>query len=184
MQQLGVDTSHFTGGTRYSRELLAQAVAQSTSVAGVLRHLGVVVAGGTHAHVSRKIKKFGLDTSHFQRYQGNKKQVSRLSAAQILVHDPAATKRRDPMRLRRALIETGRPYACERCGCDGTWQGESLTLHVDHISGDFRDNRAENLRFLCPNCHALTPNFAGRSKGVHGGRQALASPDGRAGAAA
>lgn len=43
-----------------------------------------------------------------------------------------------------------------------------LTLHIDHISGDFRDNRAANLRFLCPNCHAQTPNFAGRSRGRYG----------------
>lgn len=166
MRDLGVDTSHFTGGRRYTVEVLTEAVARSTSVAGVLRYLGRTQAGGTHAHVSRAIRRYGLDTTHFQRYPGPKKSVNRLSAEQILVCDPASMKRRDPMRLRRALVEIGRLYACERCGCDGRWQGESITLHVDHISGDFRDNTAGNLRFLCPTCHALTPNFAGRANAL------------------
>lgn len=39
-----------------------------------------------------------------------------------------------------------------------------MTLEVDHISGDFTDNRPQNLRFLCPNCHATTPTYC-RKKG-------------------
>jgi hypothetical protein len=39
-----------------------------------------------------------------------------------------------------------------------------MILVIDHINGDFHDNRAENLRFMCPNCHAQTWNFAGRGK--------------------
>ena len=67
--------------------------------------------------------------------------------------------------LTRALIESGRLYVCSMCGNDGTWLGVALTLDVDHIDGDFHNNEADNLRFLCPNCHRLTPNFAGRSRG-------------------
>lgn len=48
---------------------------------------------------------------------------------------------------------------------NGTWCGRKLTLHVDHIDGDFHNNLPENFRFLCPNCHNQTANFAGRSKG-------------------
>ena len=56
----------------------------------------------------------------------------------------------------------------------GQWQGETLTLHVDHINGDFHDNGIENLRFLCPNCHSQTPTFAGKHKGSYGGPSAPA----------
>ncbi len=41
------------------------------------------------------------------------------------------------------------PYEGAVCGCDGTWQGAPLTLEVDHMDGDYRNNAGDNLRFLC-----------------------------------
>jgi hypothetical protein len=52
---------------KYTRELLTEAVENSISIAGVLRYLGIPMAGGTHAHISRKLKRLGIDTSHFKR---------------------------------------------------------------------------------------------------------------------
>lgn len=59
------------------------------------------------------------------------------------------------------------PYVCAWCGLDGTWRGLPLTLEIDYIDGDSQNNRIENLRFLCPNCHRQTANFAGRSSGTY-----------------
>lgn len=56
------------------------------------------------------------------------------------------------------------PYECACCGNDGTWQGEVLTLHLDHINGINNDHRLENLRWLCPNCHAQTDTYTGHNK--------------------
>lgn len=86
---------------KYTRELLAEAVAASTSVAGVLRFLGLNQAGGTHAHISRRIKHHDIDTSHFVRFQNGAHKV-RLTADQLLVRRPRGATRAKPSFLKRA----------------------------------------------------------------------------------
>lgn len=51
---------------------------------------------------------------------------------------------------------TSRPDRCALCGTAPSWRDRPLTLEVDHVDGDWRNNRIENLRLLCPNCHAVT----------------------------
>lgn len=54
------------------------------------------------------------------------------------------------------------PYKCDLCGNTGSWNGQLLSLQLDHINGINNDNRLENLRFLCPNCHSQTETFSGK----------------------
>lgn len=71
--------------------------------------------------------------------------------------------------LRKVLTRlTG--YACDCCGISD-WNGKEITLQVDHINGLANDNRLENLRLICPNCHSQSNTFSGRNKGQ--GRAAL-----------
>lgn len=55
-------------------------------------------------------------------------------------------------------------YVCTECGLKDNWNGKIIILDLDHINGINSDNRLENLRFLCPNCHSQTPTYKGRNK--------------------
>ncbi|MFJ4812281.1 HNH endonuclease [Streptomyces longwoodensis] len=167
MRKVGVDVSHFEReGVKWTQQVLEPVVAESTSVGDVLRRLGLDVVGGHHAHISRKIKAYGLDTSHFRATapRGTPQEPRRPQA--LLVRQPPDRARRVPgSRLKRALTALGVPERCALCGIEAVWLGRPLPLEVDHIDGDWRDNRQENLRLLCPNCHSTTDTFRGRGKG-------------------
>ena len=64
----------------------------------------------------------------------------------------------------RKYLAEQRGYKCEECGISD-WQGKKLTLHVDHVDGNPADDRPENLRLLCPNCHSQTPFLGNANKG-------------------
>ncbi|MBQ0848741.1 HNH endonuclease [Streptomyces sp. BH-SS-21] len=167
MKKLGVDTSHFEReGARWTREILETAVSASTNMCEVLRRLGLEVVGGHHTHISRRVRAFGIDTSHFQAPSRRGETRRPRTPEALLVEQTGAHVRRIPSnRLRRAMTATGVRECCARCGTGPVWRGRPLPLEVDHIDGDWRDNRIGNLRFLCPNCHSTTDGYRGRSKG-------------------
>ncbi|MEU4036619.1 HNH endonuclease signature motif containing protein [Streptomyces collinus] len=171
MKKLGVDVSHFEReGVKWTREVLEAAVAVSTNMGEVLRRLGLEVVGGHHTHISRRIKAYGIDTSHFRMPTRRGKPCRARSPEDILVEQPTGRARRvQSDRLRWAMASTGIQERCASCGTEPVWRGRPLPLEVDHIDGNWRDNRIENLRFLCPNCHSVTDNYRGRGKAAGAG---------------
>ena len=68
--------------------------------------------------------------------------------------------------LKRIVIINGLlKYECALCKLSGNWNNKPIILQIDHINGNAVDNRIENLRILCPNCHSQTDSFGGRNKG-------------------
>lgn len=155
---------------KYSRAVLAPAVLASSSVAGVLRYLGLKQAGGSHAHIARRIVAHGLDTSHFTGRATNRgserKGGSQRKPPHLVLVKRERGARQNAVRLRRAMIESGVPYRCASCGGDAVWRGRPLVLQVEHKNRNWLDDRLENLEFLCPNCHSQTKGWCGSKGGT------------------
>ncbi|MFI8822293.1 HNH endonuclease [Streptomyces sp. NPDC053431] len=169
LDQFGIDTSHFRSGRRYGAELpprdeLVRAAACSQSLAGVLKQLGMPDNGASRTRVKRAMAAYDISCQHFvgQAHRRGVPSQSRKTAAEILVRREPGSHRAKTAQLRRALDELGVPHICQACGIGDSWQGRRLILEIDHTNGDRLDNRAENLRYLCPSCHSQTGTFSNR----------------------
>lgn len=140
---------------KYTRELLASAVAKSSSYSELMRNLGIRAAsGGSHSHLKRRVLEYGLDTSHFKgkMWALGSPPVNKKRPEEVLVV-LTGYRRANSHQLRRAMIESGVEFVC-KCGQGPRWKGAPLTLEVDHVDEDWRNCRLGNLQFLCPNCHS------------------------------
>ena len=119
---------------------------------------------GNFKTIRMAIERLGLDVSHFvgrSRGKGNKGGSTGRPLSEILV---AASSYSNSARLKLRLIREGLlKEVCVECGQVPFWNGKSLVLVLDHISGVNNDHRLENLRLLCPNCNSQTETFAGRN---------------------
>ena len=149
---------------KYSKEVLEEAVKKSISIAGVTRELGIKWNGSTHAYIRRRIDSFGIDRSHFLGQACNKggTTVTKKTWEQVLIKTKTG-RREAAFRLKRALIESGVKYQCVECEVIDVYNNKPISLHIDHIDGDWSNNTKGNLRFLCPNCHSQTPNFGNKN---------------------
>jgi 5-methylcytosine-specific restriction endonuclease McrA len=158
---------------RWTDAQFVRAVAASRSVAQVLKTLGLNATGANYHTVWSTVQRLALDTTHWTGQTSNRGPLhvggsEKLPAKTVLAYDRCKGQKEKVSKLRRAMLELGVLEVCIVCGLSPEWQGHHLRLAVDHKNGNSLDNRLDNLRFLCPNCHSQTANFGIRNIGWRG----------------
>lgn len=138
-------------------------VKSSSTYKEALEFFGLQNKGNNYVALKRRIKELKIDHGHFLSRIDSSIRTNKVSKEKFINEHLIKGRSLNSMRLKKRLVEFNLlEYRCDKCDNSGTWQGEELSLQLDHINGDNIDNRLENLRFLCPNCHSQTPNFAGK----------------------
>ena len=156
---------------RYTKEWLEELCAESFSYAEGLRKAGRKQGGGAQDTLKRKIAEYEIDISHFtgQGWNGHSNTTTKTGSKEKYQLEEVFCKNSPvTQKVLRGYVERHNilEYKCVNCGCDGNWQGGKISLEIDHENGDNTDNTVENLRYLCPNCHALTDTYRGKNKAL------------------
>ncbi|MFH1947346.1 MAG: HNH endonuclease [Candidatus Magasanikbacteria bacterium] len=150
---------------KWTKSQLKKEARDSTSIRQVIKNLGLKPAGGNYSQIKKFLDLYNIDTSHFKGKAWNKGMrgigVYRTKLEDILVKNSCYQS----YKLKKRLFAKGIKKAeCEFCGWHKYSDDGRLPLELDHINGDNSDNRLENLRVLCPNCHSLQPTHRGRNR--------------------
>lgn len=149
---------------KLSDEQFVELLKKSSTISEVLFKLGYTVKGNSwgYSQVKRRMDDLNLDYSIFK----GKSAVIKTGRLNNVRKEDILKENCKHQRtvLRRYIIKNNLiPYKCAICGCT-EWQGKTLSLELDHINGINNDNRLENLRFLCPNCHSQTSTYGSRNQ--------------------
>ncbi len=143
-----------------TNERLAEIIIESKTLKDASRHPEMDM---TYRILRNRVKKLGLDTSHFKQTGRTGEPVNKIPLELILVEDSSYEC---TSRIKVRLISEGYKLPiCESCGIGEVWNGKPLTLQLHHVNGKNRDHRIENVQLLCPNCHTQTETYVSRNSG-------------------
>ncbi len=143
-------------------------VSQTYSSAEACRRLGMVGTSGSTTRFRKFLDNKQIDYSHWTSQRWSKDKTS--------LDDDRLRKTKDKSLIftdnsnasssyvRKLLLKHKlKDYKCESCNLSNEWNGKQINLQMDHINGNRKDHRLENLRWLCPNCHSQTDTFCARN---------------------
>jgi predicted RNA-binding Zn-ribbon protein involved in translation (DUF1610 family) len=153
----------------YTKEKLEDVVKNSNTYRQVLLVFNRNQSSRSYKCLKDKLKEFDINTEHFltpseytklMYVEGNLNKKNNLD---IFVENSSTSR---SCVKKRIIDENLIDYKCFKCGNDGEWMGNKISLILDHINGVNNDHRLENLRFLCPNCNATLKTHCVGSKGL------------------
>lgn len=145
--------------TSWTDSDLKAATSRALCFSDVLREINVVLSGNTMALVKKRMREIQVDTSHFD-VKAVRRRATEKKREATVVNIFCEMSNVSQGTVRRAAKRVILPHACSECSNDGFHNGKVLKLQLDHRNGIRNDNRYENLRWLCPNCHSQTDTYS------------------------
>ena len=168
LKKYDIDCTHFetyfdgkyTRVNKFTKEQIIEVVKNNDKWIDIMKAFGYISCAHVE-HIKTKLVNLGIDFSHVDTHYDRPKNCIPLS--EILVVD----SNYNCMYLLRKRLkkELGWEHKCVVCN-NTEWNNQPIPIQIDHINGDHFDNRIENLRFLCPNCHAQTDTYCGKNMKV------------------
>jgi len=151
--------------SRYTIKQVEIAIKESKSWRQVCEKIGLKYAGGNVGTVKNIAGSYNLDFSHFlgQGWNIGGDPLNEIPPEEVFILNSDFIHK-DALKRKVKKYKLLGDYKCSGCGLIEEWNGKFLVLHLDHINGNVTDNRLENLRFLCPNCHSQTLTYCVNSK--------------------
>jgi len=138
----------------FTRQEIEKFVQDSDGFASLAEKLGYLTTSGSCLTTLKSmIEELDLDVSHFKNQAWNKNNFDYTRFRQGVVIKTSQAV---------AALSYVRGHRCERCNKE-EWLNQPIPLEVHHEDGDSLNNEMENLKLLCPNCHALTKNYRGKN---------------------
>lgn len=155
---------------KWTIELLREATKSSESIRQIIKKLGLIPAGGNHEQIKRALVEYNISTAHITgsawRHGKTFPFAPKVKLSSILTNRSTFQS----YKLKKRLIMEGlKLEQCEICDWAEKSEDGRIPVELDHINGDHSDNRLENLRILCPNCHSLQSTHRGRNQKRRGG---------------
>ena len=148
-----------------NKEKLQFIVNKSSSIKDILNNLNIRPYSWNYKSIQIRmteldidINQFNINRNIFRKNLLNKLRLKRKISDEIIFSSKSPYNRAGLKH--RILKDELLKYECFKCKNEGLWMNEKLILQLDHINGIYNDNRLENLRFICPNCHTQTETFS------------------------
>lgn len=140
----------------YSKEELELMILDSNSYSEFIEKIGYSKSGNVYKQTQKYLESIGIN------YKFSKKTWSSkpIEFDKVFILNSNFNSKSLKIKIiKYDLI----PYICVKCNNTGEWMGSKISLQLDHINGNNKDNRLCNLRFLCPNCHSQTDTYSGKN---------------------
>lgn len=143
-------------------------VNSSNTFTEIIKRCGLENKGGNINTVKRRIKKENINIPHIKTGRDHnsgkiylQQRISKECALnKIFIENSYTSKNTVKKLIKRYNLKK---YICSECNLTNNWNDKPLSLQLDHINGINNDNRVENLRWMCPNCHSQTETYCGKS---------------------